>query len=380
MSQVLRDILSPIVLTKVISERVAASGAFLRMFGMQPGGPNEVNEGHGREGAYHVFNNTIKTAAGRAPGLAAARIAGQGMSKVKFDYPRMHSSIPLLAETYNNIARIDDPALRDKAGINMIKRQTDHLAKLACNWRTAMLVGMLRGSLYYLMVGDSYYIQYDSSNSATEIPQLMPAGNKSKLNMLGAGDIIGASWSDVTTDIPTQWLKINAAFQVLNGSGLERVMMQSQEWGYFIQNNYVAKAHGTSAQPFKIIEERTETGPDGKKAVVWTAKVSFMPWVDIIITDEGLEIGKPGSETYKKHIPDNSALFLGSDVSGGDLQCYIGGEPIAEYDGGPEDMKYGAASWSRKLSNPTSTEIFVLDNALPVNHVPKNVAVGLVTF
>ena len=166
MPNLFQDVFKPQVLTKVISERVEATGSLLKEFGLQPGGPNETNMGHGRLGAYHVFNNTLKTAQGRAPGTAAGRMQMQIASRIPFEYPRMHSSIPLLAEQVNNIGRIDDPATRDKAGAKMIAMQTGYLAQLAANWRTAMLVGLMRDSLYYKIVGDSWYWTYSSSGAA----------------------------------------------------------------------------------------------------------------------------------------------------------------------------------------------------------------------
>jgi len=380
MAQLFQDIFRPVVLTKVISQRVEATAHLLRRFGLQPGGPNEVNLGHGRLGAFHVFNNTLNTAAGAAPGTAAKRLAPQSASKIPFEYPRQFSQIPLLAETINNIGRIDDPATRDKAGAKMIQLQTNYLSQLAGNWRTAMLVGMLRDSLYYTQDGDAYYWSYDSANTTGQLKTGIPAGNKSKLNMLGAGNIVSSSWGSETTDIPGQILAIHAAFQQLTGSGLAQVMIQSSTWNNMLKNDYIQQAHGTASAPFLSLEKSTENGPDGKPIQVMVGKFNFCPWVDFYVTDEGLNIGKPGAETYKKHVPDNGGIFIGSDVSGGDIECYIGGEPVAEYDGGPKTEKYGMNAWSREVANPTATELFCLDNALIVSHVPQNIAVGELVF
>jgi hypothetical protein len=59
---------------------------------------------------------------------------------------------------------------------------------------------------------------------------------------------------------------------------------------------------------------------------------------------------------------------------------YEGSEPIAEYDGGPETVKVGFQAWSTKTSNPTNTNVFVLDNALAVNHVPDSIIYATPVF
>ena len=64
------------------------------------------------------------------------------------------------------------------------------------------------------------------------------------------------------------------------------------------------------------------------------------------------------------------ALMMGDPSQGGKYTLYQGSEPIAEYDGGPESVRVGLTSWSKKTSNPTSTEVYVLDNCLPVPHDP----------
>jgi len=380
MPNLFQDIFKPVVLTKVISQRVEATSNLLRRFGLQPGGPNEVNMGHGRLGAFHIFNNALNTAAGAAPGTAAKRLSPQNASRVPFEYPRQYSQIPLLAETLNNIGRIDDPATRDRAGAKMISLQTNYLAQLAGNWRTAMLVGMLRDSLYYIQDSDAWYWTYDAANTTGQLTTGIPASNKTRLNMVGAGNIITQTWLNELTDIPGNILLIHAAFQQLTGSGLAQVLIQSSLWNAMLKNDYVQAAHGSASSPFLSLEKSTVNGPDGKPIQIMVGRFNFCPWVEFYITDEGLQIGRPGSETFQKHVPNNNAIFLGSDVSGGDIECYIGGEPVAEYDGGPKTEKFGMNSWAREVANPTSTELFCLDNALIVHHVPRNIAIGEVVF
>jgi hypothetical protein len=108
-------------------------------------------------------------------------------------------------------------------------------------------------------------------------------------------------------------------------------------------------------------------------------EITARPGVMFYITDEGLDLGAPGSETFTKYVPDNGAIFL-PDVDSGIFSMQLGSEPIAEFDGGPKSVRSGMSAWSKESSNPTVTELFALDNALAINHIPNSVANGTVIF
>ena len=374
----LQTLLSPQVLTRVISQQAASSDWLLNLFGVQPGGANELYEGHGREGAFHIYNNTRSVGRLRAPGTSAARSAAQPMGKVMFTYPRMHDSVPLLAERLHNLSLIDNPAIRDAMGADMIRRQTMTLGDKAKNFRKAMLMGMLRDSLYIAGDGDDQYINF---SSGIQIPFRMPSGNKLKLNMLGAGDIIATSWDSDSADIPNDLGQINAAFQQLCGGHLSGVLCGQKVWNNVIQNAFVQATHGTASSPFRVLERLALDPSVGSTMLnVYRCVLAVYPDVTWYITDEGLDIGAPGSETFTKIVDDNDAIFLGTSPESGTVACYQGSEPIAEYDGAAKSLKIGLNSWSVSRSNPTSDDIFVLDNSLIVNHVPNSIAKGTVIY
>lgn len=380
----IQQLLSPQVLTKVISRVASMSDWLANLYGVAPGGKNILNFGHGRQGAYHIYNNVRAVAAGRAPGTAAHRRQPNPMGRVDFTYPRMHDSVGLLAEFLHNLGRIDNPAVRDQAGADMIRRQTDTLGQLAANWRKAMIVGTLRDSLYMVMVGDSNYFQFTAPSSGVPAVRLhgqMPSGNKGQLDMLGAGAIIDTSWSSSSADIPGHIGLINAAFQQLCGGHLAAIICGRKVWNNVIQNDHVAAIHGSAHPPFAALERDT-VEPEIAKTMknVYRAKLNVYPDVTWYITDEGLDIGAPGSEVFTKIVGENDAVFIGHEPDDGTVGCYEGSEPIAEYDGGPETVKVGLSAWSVKRANPTATDLFSLDNALVVNHVPASEAYGTVIF
>lgn len=376
----LQTLLSPQVLTKVVSQKAAASSWLLDLFQLGPGQSQETYMGHGRFGAFNIYNHVRSVAKGRAPGTAAGRSAPNPMGTVNFTYPRMHDSVTLLAETLNNLGRIDDPAQRDAAGADMIKRQTNTLGEMAANWRKAMLMGMLRDSLYFAFSGDDVYL---NMTSGLRINFQMPAGNKTQLNMLGAGNIIDASWATSTTNIPLHLLKINEGFQRLNGGKLCAVICGLTVFDAIRKNDHVQEEHGTSHSPYLRFDRlAVEDGPGKTAKNVFVVELRSAPGVLFYVTDETLDIGPDAdSLTATKIVADNTATFIGFEPGTEEVvQCYLGSEPIAEYDGGPENVKVGTASWSVKRSNPTATELFVLDNCLTVNHIPDSIATGTVIF
>ena len=375
----LHELLRPITLTKVISQIAASSQSLLRWMQMGPGQSLELSMGHGREGFYHVFNNVRTVGLGRAPGTAAARRARNPIGRVPFVYPRMHEQTSLLAEEIHNLGRIGDPGARDTAGQEYIRRQATPPAQRLANFRTAMVVGMLRDSLYVHESGDNWYFSYTSSGSLFQIAYQMPAANKTQLDMLGAGNIIDVSWDNPSADIPLHLGNINKAFQQLYGGRLEHVHCTFAVWNYITNNDIVAAGHGIANPPFQTFVRALGTGPDGTPINEYVGTINKAPGVTFHISDDGIELGAPGSETWTRHWEDTTAVFMGTPTS--DLyNMMLGSEPIAEYDNAPWEVKTGAASWSTRAFNPTSYQLFTLDNALPVAYVPKATAYGTVVF
>jgi hypothetical protein len=377
-----QNLLLPQTLTSVISQKAAVSDWLTATFGVAPGGKNVHYEGHGRTGFYHVYDHVRTVAQGRTPGTAAARRAINPMGRVTFTYPRMHDSMSMPAEWLHNLGQISNPAMRDAAGADMIRRQTDTLGEMAANWRKVQLIGALRDSLYMVHDGDNTYFTFTDPGNGVRVNYQMPAGNKSQLDMLGDGNIIDVSWANAASNIPLHLMKINAGFQSLCGGHLSTVICRSAVWNYVIQNTAVKAIHGTSNAPFNYFaRDAVETELAKTMKNVFKAKLNIMPDVDWYITDEVIELGQPGSETVTNMVGENNAIFCGTEPGDGKALCmYESGEPIAEYDGGPEEVKVGLNAWSVKRSNPTATEIYTLDNALVINYIPKANAYGTVVF
>ena len=382
------DILRPQVLTQVVKQVVASADPILSFMGFQPGGSNEAFFGHGREGLYHVYDDTRKVAKGRAPGTAAARSSKQPMKAVPFVYPRMHDSVSLLAEFFHNIGQISNPAQRDEAGKQMITRQTQSLMQKAANWRIAMTVGMLRDSLYVHPEGDDWFINYTSTSALHQIIFGTPAGNKDQLNMtdraavsVHGGNILDVPWNSAGADIPTHIAKINQARSAQGVGPIRNAHLNSIMWQRIVNNDYLAAQAGIANAPYTSYRRESGTRPDGTAKHEYVATFNALPSIEWHISDEGLDLWDAATDayTFQKHWPDTMVLFMGEPVKDR-YTLYQGSEPIAEYDGGPETVRVGLSSWSKKTANPTATEVYVLDNALPVPHDPYDLIPATVVF
>ncbi|HUQ72856.1 MAG TPA: hypothetical protein VM165_25230 [Planctomycetaceae bacterium] len=381
-----QDILRPQVLTEVVRQVVASADPILNFMGFQPGGSNEKHYGHGREGDYHIFDDSRRVAKARAPGTPAGRSSKQAMKAVHFTYPRMHDSISLLGEYTHNLGMISDPRTRDVAGKDMITRQTSVLMRRAANFRIAMTVGMLRDSLYIQQEGDDWFINYTSTNALFQKNFRVPSGNKTTLTMtdragtaVHSGAIIDVPWSSPGADIVLHFAKINAARAAQGVGPVKHVHCNSIVARYLMNNDGLAVIAGISNPPFTKYERDMGTRPDGTPLHEYTLQFLALPGVTFHVTDEGLELWDAATDAHvwTKHFSDTMAVMMGEPTAE-KYTMYTGSEPIAEYDGGPETVRVGLSSWSKKTSNPTSTEIYVLDNCLSVPHDPYDLIVATV--
>jgi hypothetical protein len=384
-----QDILRPNLFTQVVKQVVASADPILNFMGFQPGGSNEKYMGHGREGLYHIYDDSRQVAKGRAPGTPAGHSSKQPMKAVPFVYPRMHDSVSLLAEFFHNIARISDPTMRDEAGKDMIMRQAGTLSQKAANWRIAMTVGMLRDSLYFHQEGDDWFWNYTSTSALAQVNFRVPSGNKSQLNMANragtsvhGASIIDVSWASPGANIPMHFAKINQARAVQGVGPVRHVHINSIVWQYLINNDYLSAMAGISNPPFQTFQRVVGTRPDGSPLHEYVGSFNSLPGVLFHITDEGLELWDAANDvyTFTKHFSDTMAVFMGEPTADQKYTLYQGSEPIAEYDGGPETVRVGLSAWTKKTSNPTSTECYVLDNALSVPHDPYDLCPATVVF
>lgn len=379
----INELLSTQITTRVVRQVAGTNRQLLRLFGVQPGGPAENPVGH-RNFGYDIFNDTRTVAQGRGPMTPAGTVARQPVGRVTGTFPRFYEKLPLMAEEIHNFRAIGGPAsVYDEQGARYIRAQQRYMGQRLGNTRMVQLLGMMRGNLYGHKVGDTLYYNFSSSGAAVNIDWQIPSGNKLKLNMLGGGDILAASWATASTDIPGHLRAINAAFQQLTGTSLGTVVINSVTWGYILQNDEVAAQAGTANRPYTEYVLEEGTNPDtGLRNTLIRGKIAAVPHIDFLITDEGLTVGAPGSESFVKYIPNNYAWF-GPPLAGSAGEVWeqlLGSEPVCEGPGMPEVVRMGSHAWTMQNFDPAGRHLYTLDNSITALYIPAATAWGTVIY
>jgi hypothetical protein len=357
------------VITEEISRIKTPQSRISRWLGMNVGGARTSDMG-GRYFSYDVYNKTRNTAPFRAPGSPPGLVTPNPVGNVPGVFPRIHAKLRLTYERIWNNRPIGSSYTQvDAGGQNYIKHQTDTFAQLFMNTREFMVARMLRGSFSVLKNGDDW-IPVDSGGNMT-IDFQIPASNKSKLNMIGAGDIIDVSWSDINCPIFQQLNKINAAFEQLHGFPLRHVWVSSVVWNYVLMNLEVKSLGGTSNTPFAQYERVDQDANE------FVAVLRGIPWLQFHIYDGGLNLGV--SQTFTKLIDDTHAIFL-PEPSQDWVEMLNGSEPVVERLGAPVINPMGFYVFSNNVAEPASVEITGIDNCIPSLKVPSCVAYGLVAY
>lgn len=363
---VLPTILQPGVLNETISQVRVINDRLQNFFGANTRGFP------GRYFGWDIFNDTRQLAKARAPGTGPARSRAIPVGHVNGNFPRFHDSVPLLLEEINNFRQIGgNAAVVDTMGEKYISEQMVKLKQKFTNVREFMFAGMIRGSFTYTQTGDDLDLSF--SGGATTINFQVPAGNLTKLNMLGSGDILAATWDNTGTDIPGHLYAIDAAFENLIGRNLRHVWCTSTVWGYVLNNLKVQGQGGTANVVFETLSKSDGTDD-------FTARLRALPWLTWHITNGGLDVGNEATPpTFTKLLEDDHALFC-PEPSSDWIQIYEGSEPVVEYPGAEPALRTGQYFWAEPTTKPAGYELIGLDNAIPALKIPKAIAYGLVKY
>lgn len=368
------QLLSAPVVTRAISQIKTPQSRMQSWLNMQPGGSN-VNQVGGHYAGYDIFNKTRSIASGRAPGSGPGSIAANVIGHVPVMIYRAHEKIMLLEERIFHTRPLGrNWGEVDVRGQSYVTKQEEYLSQRFKNSREYMVFGMLKGGFDLLNSGDDW-VPVASGSGTFTIDYQVPSGNKSQLDMLGGGDIIGTSWANAGAPVVGDILAINAAFEQLHGRPLRHVWINSTMLNYLLVNTGLINLGGTANTVFQQMAPNNFRGPDGVPDTGLEVVFRGLPWVTFHVYDAGLDV----NGTYTKFIDDTHAIFL-PDPGPDWCEMMEGSEIVAENVMDPGSERFGLAAWTERKTQPAGFELIAVDNCIPCLYVPKCVAYGTVVF
>jgi hypothetical protein len=380
---ILPDLLSLSVVSGVFS-RVRAPGNVLQnMYGVGIGGPNN-DQIPTRMYSYDVFNYARGIAKGRAPGVGPSRVAPVPVGNVQGRCARFYEKLELDYETLAAIRTIGENAgVQDRMGLRYLERQARELKRRHQNAREFLTAAVLRGGAFSLWAtGDDLIPVWSlGGQPGIDVDLKVPAANKSKLNMLGAGDILAATWANAATPIVTHLINISSAFQQIVGEPLAQVNLNDAMWLYVLSNTQVINLGGTANTPFAQYEMLSTANEEGRKTGIQKCRIRGLPWLEWNVYSGVVEVVNPatGLVSTDKLLPDNYASFhIAHDPSWFDM--LEGSEPVKENVLAPVELRAGFTSWMKETDEPARVECHTLQNVTPRVTVPAALAYGNIVY
>lgn len=371
----LHQLLGSPTVTAMISRIKTPMSRFQDFFGMNPGG-SAVQSPGGDKFGWDIMDTTRALAKGRPPSVGPASSALQPIAHQTASAYRAHEKILLLeSRIFRNRPLGSNWGTVEPRGQRYVLGQERILAQKFRNNREFMVSRMMRGGFDVLISGDDW-IPVELSAGNMSIDFKIPAGNKSQLDLLGAGDIIGTSWALVATaDIFADVMDINSAFEQLHGYPVRHVWMNSTGIRNVFNNTKLQGLTGTANRVFTTFAPTGLRSPEGIEDTGFTVVFGAIPWLTWHVYDAGLDV----NGTYTKFIPDDVAVFM-PDPSPAIAEWYEGSEIVAENVMDPGTERYGLAAWSTRVIDPAGFELKALDVGLPVLYLPKAIAYATVVF
>lgn len=319
-----------------------------------------------RTGQYDIFDITRKIASGRVPGTGPSKQKPQKVGTVQFTIPRSAEMIELTDEDLDNRRQLGGNAsMIDRNGLRYVEAQIEYLAQRFSNIIEFQAAAMCRGSYTFDQNDDD--LEHRFTGGELSIDFQIPAGNKDGLDMLGGGNLIGASWATAGTDIPLHLININKAFVELTGQGLAHIICRGQTWNNVINNDKVKAQAGSSYAPFDTYNR--------KSAGEFTAVLRALPWLQWHIVDYGLEVWDGSAYTYETLLEDDHAIFM-PEPNPRWVEYIVGGERVTEGPNGRKSFQYGFYPYSYPTHHPSGRVLAAVFNGLPSLLRPKAIAYG----
>lgn len=378
------SVLTPSVVTKIVS-RIRTPGSILsRFFGFEIGGKN-VDQVWGRTYSYDLYDHVRKVARGRLPGAPAGSTSANPIGNVQLTLARSAEKVPMLYEKVNQIRQIGENAgTQDRMGLKYIDRQAMTLRQRSENFREFVTVGaILRGGSYgYYLSGDDLVPTWDTTGTYINVDHQIPAANKLTGTAFAAGlqmgtgaNIVDASWAVSSTDIPLQLEKVSIGFMGQVGQPLKYIFLDPITKMHVLQNDKVRQLAGTSSTPFATYEKMPVKNPDGTDSSFDTFTLKGAPNYVFFSYAGQLEVASGNGTTLvdTKCLPDAFCTFM-IDPDKSWFQMVEGSEIVKDNDLAPGVERSGHYSWIMEKADPARFELHNIQNIGIELNIPKAIA------
>ena len=393
----LNSLFTPSIIIDVVSRMDIGQGRIGKFLGFHYGldapergslmGPNS-KEVQTRSGLYDIFDTTRTVAKGRAPGTGPATTPPQAIGQAAYTCARFHEAIPLEYEALSNMRPIGGPtASIDAGGQQYIAEQMRFIAQRFNNAIEILAAGVVRGKLYLKSSGDDLIpvLSAPGSGPYVEMDFKVPSGNQNQANMLGAGNIISASWATAGTKIIDHLSSMFDACAQLYGSVPTDAFCSPAIWSYIINNTQVINVGGSAQTPFEYVRYADDTLSNGKQTTEMIAVLRAFPTLKWhIVTDHLVLDGTDtsyasGTGTLTRVLPANDILLVPpADGSWLDLLHY--GEYVSAAPGLPAVKRPSYFMWTETQTRPSVVNLLALMNAVPRLRRPKCLVRPTVVF
>lgn len=379
----LRDLLAAPVVTGIANQAASPDDYFLNFFGQQPTGSDGASNGNpnieevsGNEFSFDTFAATKQTAHLRAPGTGPTNRGLTKIGNVKGTFPRAHEKTTLLDEQIFRLRRMGQgPENVDRRGQQYVAKQTENFGQRFKNNRELLLASVLKGAVGVKVNGADWDLCAIDAGQFN-IDFQVPSGNKSKLNMLGDGDILATSWDNAAANIIQDCVQINEAFKRLNGRSLAHVFINSATFtSTLLVNTGIKAASGTSNITWRSWERSRYANKAGQRDAGFEVVLAALPWITWHLYDGSLEI----DGTVTKLIADNHAHFLPNPDTEW-LSGMVGSEVVRENRMSTGDERFGMQVWTEAITQPSGYELIGVDKYMPKVSIPSCITDGLIIY
>lgn len=375
---------TPSILSNVVNRIAVRDSFFQSLFGIAVGSP-ATQRVRGNHCGWDIFDQTRTLATGRAPHAGPRSTSRKPVSHVNAQTFRLHEKMPLLDnEIYGRRAQGSPIGSLDPQAKKYIADQTNYVAQRFKNAREFMCSRIPRGGWGVRVSGEDWILtEKGTSGNTFDVDLQIPAANSGQLALGTSGaNLIDEPWSDPSSDVPAQLLRVNRAYERLTGRRLKNIIINSTTFAYLQNNLILQTVAGSSNQVFEYITPRNTPDPSGIPDTGFQVKFRAMPLWTFHVFDGVLNVDGPDSTVEADcdmFVPDNKAILL-PQISSDIIGWIEGSEYVAKAWNAPSEEVFGFDTWILRAMTPPAHEVYFIDNGTPAVYQPNAIMYPTVIF